>query len=287
MSAAEMKLAVTPTSQQLDLPVFNSLFSAGLVLLAIVILPPLFCSKVRRSALWFAFMGYWMLYCASCLLLVGHQIGPDPPFGLCLLQAVLIHAVSTLATIAGVCFVVDLYCVLRITIMHSYWIPLKRTAVLLALPLVSFLSLFILSLVIGLLDHSTVDREPSGLVCHINTGLPTLVSAILSGWSLVIALAVEVSAAFVIYGARTKSPDALPIAKGMLIRISMFSVVTLLGLIVSAFQLFHFLETGLKSNILIPLLPILIAIIFGVQRDIIGFWKHERFETKADPVEPV
>lgn len=74
----------------------------------------------------------------------------------------------------------------------------------------------------------------------------TLVSAILSGWSLVVAVAVEgmfcvlaqndisilpeVSAAFVIYGAQTKSPDALPVAKGMLIRISMFSVVTLLGL---------------------------------------------------------
>jgi hypothetical protein len=94
------ELEVTPTVQwQLDL--FNSLYFIGLIFLTIVILPPIFSRNVLRSPLWFAFMGSWMLYCFSFLLLVGQQLGPEPPFGICLFQAALVHAVPALYGILG------------------------------------------------------------------------------------------------------------------------------------------------------------------------------------------
>jgi len=284
-----LQLDVTPTFG--DLGVFNSLLLTGLLLLAVVILPPIFSRNVRRNALWFAFVGSWMLYCASCLLLVGRQLGPVPPFGLCLFQAAMIHAVPALATIAGVCFIVDIYCAMRISLLHSYWIPTRRTPVLLGLPAIAFLSVFLLCLGIGLQDHTTVERTRNRMFCHINTGLPTLVSAILSGWAIVIAVGVEIAAAIMLYrNSALLSPKMLPappIARGMLIRISLFSVLTFIGLIVGAVLLFRFQDSDLKSNLFLPILPILVALMFGTQRDIIMGWRFWKHETKATPKEAV
>ncbi|KAJ6581574.1 hypothetical protein B0H19DRAFT_1115891 [Mycena capillaripes] len=237
-------------------------------------------------------MGSWMLYCFSFLLLVGRQIGPEPPFGLCIFQAALIHAVPSLATIAGVCFVIDLYCTLRLSLLRTDWIPTKRTPMLLTLPIVSFFALFFLSLVIGLQDHTTVNREPNNMFCHINTGLPTLVSAILSGWSSFIAIGVEIAAAIMLYRnsaqlSAHKSHSAPPIQRGMLIRISLFSLLTLLGLSLSAIMLFHVHESDVKWNILLPILPPLAAILFGTQRDIILGWRFWKYNSKAPQVEAV
>ncbi|KAJ7813651.1 hypothetical protein B0H13DRAFT_2141808 [Mycena leptocephala] len=284
---SDMQLEVTPTVQwQLDL--FNSLYFIGLIFLTIVILPPIFSRNVLRSPLWFAFMGSWMLYCFSFLLLVGQQLGPEPPFGICLFQAALVHAVPALATIAGVCFVVDIYCTLRISLKHSYWIPMKRTPVLLTLPIVSFIGMFILSLAIGLQDHSTVNREPNNMYCHINTGLPTLVSAILSGWALFVAIGVEIAAAIMLYRnsavlslptlGNPSTPTEPPIARELL---------TLLGLSLSAMMLFHVHESDIKWNVLVPILPPLAAILFGAQKDIISGWRFWKHETKAAQAEAV
>ncbi|KAJ7890460.1 hypothetical protein B0H14DRAFT_2689372 [Mycena olivaceomarginata] len=242
--------------------------------------------------MWFAFMGSWWLYCVSGLLLVGHQLGPDPPFGICLVQATLIHSVPTLASIAGMFFIVDLYCTLRVSLLRSYWIPMKRTPMFLGLIAVSFLGLSLLSLGIGLQDHTTVNRVQN-MFCHINTGLPTLVGAILSGWSIVIAIAAEIAAGIMLWRLRSTSlsekksspeSDAQPIARSMLIRILSFSLFTVLGLILSAIMLFHFDDTQIQGNYLLPVLPILVSIMFGAQKDIILGWRFWRHDSKAAQV---
>ncbi|KAJ7654422.1 hypothetical protein DFH06DRAFT_1202375 [Mycena polygramma] len=293
---SSMQLDVTPTFQQLN--AFNSLLVAGLILLVVVILPPIFARNVRRTPLWFAFIGSWLLYCVSCLLLVGRQLGPDPPFKLCLFQAALIHAVPALATVSGVCFIVDVYCAMRISLLQSYWIPVRRTVVLLTLPTLAFLSVFILSLAIGLQDHTTVSRELNRSFCHINTGLPTLVSSVLSGWAIFIAIGVEIAAGIMLYrnGALNslKQPQSEklhpekprsepPIARGMMIRISLFSLLTVIELIVSAIMLSHFQNSYLTSNFFLPFLPILVALMFGTQRDILMGWRFWKHDSKAPP----
>jgi len=138
---ADLELDIELSIQQLS--VFNTLFTIGLILLTLVMLPPVFSRNARRSPLWFTFMGSWLLYCVSGLLLVGNQLGPDPPFALCLVQASLIHSVPTLGSIAGVCFIIDLYLTLRFSLYRSYWIPLRRTPTLLAFPAIGFFALMI------------------------------------------------------------------------------------------------------------------------------------------------
>ncbi|KAJ7180729.1 hypothetical protein C8R46DRAFT_592053 [Mycena filopes] len=285
MSDSEQLAVQTP---QWVLALFNSLYFVGFVLLAIVILPPLFARNVHRSKLWFAFMGSWMVYCLSFLLLLGRQFGPAPPFGLCLFQASLIHAVPAFATLTGVCFIVDIYCAMRLSMMPSSWIPIRRTAFLMALPLVAFFGIVLISLVSGLQDHRNVSREPNNMFCHINTGLPTLVSAVLSIWSIFVAVVFEIL--IYSFSHRTSLPSKGPstkarldahIAPGMLVRISLFSLLTLLGLALSAIMVFHVHEPDVKWNILLPILPTLAAVLFGAQRDILLGWRFWKHETRA------
>ncbi|KAF7370542.1 hypothetical protein MSAN_00686400 [Mycena sanguinolenta] len=293
-----------------ELNVFNSLFTVALVLLTIVILPAIFSRNVRRNALWFTFIGSWLLYCVSGLLLVGHQLGPDPPFGICLLQAALIHSVPTLGSVAGGCFIVD------VIVFHTETLPVALVLdtnethangdypsylqdtnssfpQLLAFPAFAFFSLFWLSLGIGLQDHTTVNRVQN-MFCHINTGLPTLVGSLLSGFSIAVAIAVEIAAGIMIYTSRPTLSDAKspsdsnqPIARGMVIRICLFSLLTVLGLVLSAVMLFHFNDTDIQGNFLLPILPILVAILFGAQRDIILGWRFWKHESKASQIEAV
>ncbi|KAJ7043684.1 hypothetical protein C8F04DRAFT_1072952 [Mycena alexandri] len=282
------QLAETP---QWELALFNSLYFVGLILLVVVILPPLFARNVRRSKLWFAFMGSCLLYCLAFLLLIGQQLGPEPPFGLCMFQASLIHAVPAFATLTGVCFVVDLYCAMRLSLLPSNWIPVKRTTFLITLPLVAFFGIVIISLVIGFQDHTNVSREPNNMFCHINTGLPTLVSAVLSACSIFVAIGFEISAGIMIYSHShctsvskvysDKQPTDAHIAPGMLVRISLFSLLTLLGLVFSAVMMFHVYQPEVEWNLLLPILPTLAAVLFGAQRDIILGWRFWKHETKA------
>jgi len=296
MSSTEVMQLAPAATPRSKLNLFNALYGIGLVLLALVILPPIFSRTVRRTGLWFAFIASWMLYCFAFLLLVGHQVGPQPAFWLCLFQAAMIHAVPAFATLTGVCFIVDIYFTLRITVVgNSAWIPRRRAPFLLAVPIVVFLSVFFLSIGIGLTDRTTVGREENNMFCHINTGLPTIVSSILSGWSIVIALVIEISAAIMLYRNwhrtpfhKAKNADASPLdpqlTQGMLIRISLFSVLTLLGLSLSAMMLFHMRESDVKWNILLPILPTLAAILFGSQRDILMGWCFWRRGEKGPQV---
>jgi len=287
---ADLELDIELSIQQLS--VFNTLFTIGLILLTLVMLPPVFSRNARRSPLWFTFMGSWLLYCVSGLLLVGNQLGPDPPFALCLVQASLIHSVPTLGSIAGVCFIIDLYLTLRFSLYRSYWIPLRRTPTLLAFPAIGFFALTWLSLGIGLQDHTTVNRLQN-MFCHINTGLPTLVGAILSGWSIAIAIGVEIAAALLLYRNRPRlqgeksTESGPPIARSMVIRILLFSLLTVLGLALSAVMLFHFDDTDIKGNFMLPILPIMVAVLFGAQKDIILGWRFWKHESKAAPAEAV
>ncbi|KAJ6581575.1 hypothetical protein B0H19DRAFT_1061114 [Mycena capillaripes] len=181
------------------------------------------------------FMGSWMIYCISFLLLAGRQFGPEPPFGLCIFQAALIHAVPSLG-----------WSLLRSgSLLH-----LENFTVALELETCE-------ADIDGLPDYTTVERERNHMFCHINTGLPTLVSAILSGWGIIIAVGVEIAAAIMLFrNSALLSPKTLPdprVVRGMLIRISLFSLLTLLGLSFSAIKLFHVHESDIKWNILLPI----------------------------------
>jgi hypothetical protein len=72
--------------------VFNILHIVALVLLGAILLTVLLSSKIRRTVTWLGLIATFLLISLSNIFLIGQQIGPDPRFGVCLMQAGLIYA---------------------------------------------------------------------------------------------------------------------------------------------------------------------------------------------------
>ncbi|KAG9224960.1 hypothetical protein CCMSSC00406_0001889 [Pleurotus cornucopiae] len=89
--------------------VFNTLQMAGLVLLLVVFLTARLAPTVKRSPAWYNIIIAWIISSSSSLLLMGQQTGRMPPFGLCLLQSMLIYAAPAMNACACLCFALELF----------------------------------------------------------------------------------------------------------------------------------------------------------------------------------
>ncbi|KAF8982517.1 hypothetical protein BDQ17DRAFT_816291 [Cyathus striatus] len=78
-----------PETSQIIL--FNAL-SIMATILTTLVLGTVICAKLKRSNAWFSLLIACLTYSLSLLLIIGRQTGPEPPFGLCFLQAALIYA---------------------------------------------------------------------------------------------------------------------------------------------------------------------------------------------------
>ncbi|KAJ6576547.1 hypothetical protein DFH09DRAFT_363315 [Mycena vulgaris] len=72
------------------LAVFNSLQIFGLSLV-VVALTAWMSPRVHRISAWYSFMASWMFFCLLYFIMVGQQVGAEPPFGVCITQAALIY----------------------------------------------------------------------------------------------------------------------------------------------------------------------------------------------------
>lgn len=86
---------------------YNVINVAGLALLSLLVVASGFrCKRVPRSlksdnnvelpSTWFTAVWSWVVLSITYCLLLGNQIGPPPPYSICLTQAVLIYSSPTL-----------------------------------------------------------------------------------------------------------------------------------------------------------------------------------------------
>jgi hypothetical protein len=75
---------------------FNVLAATGFLSLAIVLITAACNKSIRRSSTWWSLIISWMAYSGGYLLIVGHQIGKEPRFGLCAFQAAVVYATPAL-----------------------------------------------------------------------------------------------------------------------------------------------------------------------------------------------
>jgi len=75
---------------------FDVVVFVAIALSFFTFLPAILSKNVHRSIGWYSLIAAWLVYSLSYALLIGKQEGPDPPFGLCAFQSLLIYAVPTL-----------------------------------------------------------------------------------------------------------------------------------------------------------------------------------------------
>ncbi|KAJ3773509.1 hypothetical protein FB446DRAFT_532019 [Lentinula raphanica] len=241
--------------------------------------------RLSRFKTWFALMISSLVYCISFLLLVGHQTGPEPPFGLCLFQAGLIYAAPPGVAAAGLAFVVELFLRLTTT-MDNRQLDLRIITGLLFLPPLAHQIVFWIAMSTGLSNRNMIQREPHQMFCDFAGKLPTTVTGSVTGALTVIIIMIELYTIYYfwrkrhIFGdlrRRYQSGPIFPFA--LFVRVGFFTIAGGLAILL-VYQLnapsSSSSDTGTLTDLL-AIIPLLIAIVFGTQeQDLVQmykFWK--------------
>ncbi|KAJ7430398.1 hypothetical protein B0H11DRAFT_2135940 [Mycena galericulata] len=271
--------------------VFDVLQFLALLFLMAMLLPALLSRSVQRMKTWFNLIIACIIYCVSFLLLVGHQSGPEPPFALCVFQAGLIYAAPPGIAAAGLAFVVELYLKLSSTLSMSE-INARRIIILLVISPLAHFIVFWVAVFTGLSGpvgdlQDFVQRSDGGLYCHINSKIPTTVTAITVVFFVVMMFIVEVYT--IVYLVRKRSAyKGIRLASGafplsLFIRTASYSSIGGLAII-----LVYILNSSAASSSMqfvfvdfSAILPLTVALVFGFHMDIIRFymcWRTKKYQ---------
>ncbi|KAL0958298.1 hypothetical protein HGRIS_000446 [Hohenbuehelia grisea] len=112
---------------------FDTLLACGATLILAALLTAALCRSVHRLITWYNFMGSMGLSCLSYLVLAGHQTGPEPPFGFCLISATLVTSALVLVVVTAFAYAVEIYLTV-VHILNDSYPKSKYTRFLLAVP---------------------------------------------------------------------------------------------------------------------------------------------------------
>ncbi|KAJ7585069.1 hypothetical protein C8J56DRAFT_949794 [Mycena floridula] len=265
-----------------NVAIFLGLHAAGLVLLSIVFLTALLSTTIQRMSTWFMFIFSYMFYCTSFLLLGGHNCDPIPPATLCNIQAALIYASPVLSACSTLSYVLEIFVGLtthlwRTKVSPTYIIWLRTV------PWVVFGFILIEALVFEV--EYEVKPNSDHMFCHVATSnvpsnmtsivilFPLLGVLILQGFISVM-LSKHWSAFRKI---SAKSTDVF--STSALLRLGAFSILmpmtVIILIIASTVQTIKYPDMIPRQggwNLVVPILPITAALIFGTQKDMLKVW---------------
>ncbi|KAF5359744.1 hypothetical protein D9756_003442 [Leucocoprinus leucothites] len=260
---------------------FDAIVLVATVLVLCTFLPAILSRNVKRSIGWYSLMTAWLVYSLSYGLLIGRQEGPEPPFGLCLFQTLLVYAVPPLVSTGMTCYYIEFYLIvsgLRSGNPRPYssW----RTFWLVVLPWLVFFAIIleVVLLVFPGKRVNLVERAGNNFYCHLGNGIPNLVSASTVIANMVILLPLEVWTGYMMYRNwdvfRRLSRTDRQIFLTVYLRL-MFC--TLAAIVAFAFSMLAFVfPQPDTTSIVYPTLPIFIAFAFGTQKDLLRAWQFWR-----------
>ncbi|XP_006459439.1 hypothetical protein AGABI2DRAFT_191416 [Agaricus bisporus var. bisporus H97] len=238
-------------------------------------LPAIFSRGVQRSAGWYSLMTAWLVYALSYILLVGKQEGPEPAFGLCMLQTLLVYAAPSLASTSMVCYCIEFY-----LIIYGIRSGLPRqprtllSLVLVIIPWLVFLAIVIEGLLLIFLAKNPVQRAKNGFYCHLENNIPETVTAAIVLINGAILLPLEVWTGVIMYQnwdifKRLDRADR-QLVLTVYLRLLVCTLAALLALVFSMLA-FVFPEAD-ATSIVYPTIPFFLAFAFGTQKDVLRAW---------------
>jgi len=252
--------------------IFDVMNVVGLLLTSIALLPALLSSTVSRTSTWIALLVSSIFYSSSYLLLlpIGQRTVAQPAYGVCLYQASLIYSAPVFVSFAGLSYVLQIYFGVPGMVSRSPMSKLKINTMLLIAPVFLATFMFIVSLVVGVNYPDTVTIDSTRRYCHITERLPRVTAAILIGLGTSGMIAFEVLISVHISRNWIKLRTFAWYKFG---RIVVFTIFPFGAFTLNIAGLFSSGTTNDKWNLLLPILPLGAAIIFGSRRDIVGAWK--------------
>ncbi|THU79897.1 hypothetical protein K435DRAFT_785680 [Dendrothele bispora CBS 962.96] len=275
--------------------VFNAISIFGSAFLLFILISAWRSPSVRRSSTWYCFITHWLIFDLAGLFLLGRQTGDEPSFGLCLVQASFHYAVPVLTGFGSVALVLQLYLAMCMTDLDNRPAAKSKGIYLLWTIPPSIAGLFCIEgIIYGLEKPGVVRRSSSGTACEFSDGVSTKISSSLVMLSMVSMTIIEIC----ILSSFHRNCRALKQSKGnverdfikryrsattrtfflFLAQVMSFS----LGLMVWFTKTWTPLSNA-RSNIACAMMPLIVAIIFGTQKDLWKAWmirkKNDVFDT--------
>ncbi|KAJ7291558.1 hypothetical protein C8J57DRAFT_1273423 [Mycena rebaudengoi] len=263
---------------------FNILAIVGFTLLAVVFLTALLSPRVNRIATWYGYMLAWMAFCIVPFLVFGHQTDLDPPpsFSACVVDSALMYASRPFAAFSTLALVVQLYLNMSARLKqgqsgprHEFW--------LLVVPPIIYVIMFIWILILGLRTPDQVELDPGGFYCHLVSGIPAVVGASLVGLAILLVFLFQALIVIMLYRnwrifRRDDMRNDHTVSLSILIRVSVFGSLPIIALALSCATYVPNLVDKIFPiyNLLLALLPVSAALIFGSQMDIVHVWMFWR-----------
>ncbi|KAL0958295.1 hypothetical protein HGRIS_000443 [Hohenbuehelia grisea] len=268
-----------PTLVVISITCLISGLGLSLLILATASLSP----RIKRLSTWFNLLITGIVFAISNLLLIGHQSGPQPPFGLCLFQAMMLYGVPALASFSSAIFCIEMLLLVRHVLRadHKKTVqPARRY--LLAIPWIAHLGIALAVLVMGLKQPWRVLRDDeTSTYCHLKAHIPARVTAGLTICGVLITL---IALALTIHALYRNRDDASmqqfrhdSMINRMVLRIIIFSILPVVALILSILK-FPSKVLGTRIFvIMLSLFPLWSAVVLGLHADIFrawAFWKR-------------
>ncbi|KAF9568277.1 hypothetical protein CPC08DRAFT_702702 [Agrocybe pediades] len=265
---------------------YNIMNAVGLALLTIIVVTAWLSPTIHRIPTWFMLLFSFIVSCIGNLLIVGHQMGNQPPWKLCLLQAATTYSAPVLFSSYATMFVVETYV---ITLRSRNTVPKIHAMVFHILPAIGFVGVFLLNLILGNTKGAPPSRlKPTGIYCHFSNPLPRKITAGITMLCMSLCLVLEALLYRRLWQlSRTIGGLAAlrqRITLDAFIRAVILSVWPLFALIFSVLQ--FRLASGnnrLKESTdllsILSWLPLTMALCFGSQKDMIRlclFWRKNK-----------
>ncbi|KAF7424535.1 hypothetical protein PC9H_009842 [Pleurotus ostreatus] len=288
--------AGSPASSPL-IAAFNGVQLTGLVLLLAVVLTAWLAPTVKRSPAWYNVIISWIFSSSSFLLLMGRQAGPSPPFGLCLVQSMFIYAAPAMNACVCLCFALELFfSVFGATTQTRT--SFKWKFLIVSLPYVTTFLVCLEVLTIGLINRNLVERNAIGMYCHLSISAPSIVTGVIVIFVMISVLPVVAVVIFMFIrnwsNFRTLCAEENGgVPRRMMIRFGIFCILPLPIVTISlvSWQFSDRSPSAAPLAIVIATLPIMIALIFGTQWDILHVWmfwkRHPHPVYPMSPVKPL
>ncbi|KAH0585206.1 hypothetical protein H2248_008457 [Termitomyces sp. 'cryptogamus'] len=223
----------------------------------------------------------WIFYTISRLLILGHQTGSEPPYGTCLAQAVSVYATPPLCGLSHTCLVIDYY-ILSSSLTFRKKLPGDWIfRMLLVFPWVIFVLLTYITMLF-VAEPSVLIRNGDHFYCVLSTQTMFLVCAVIIFVACMVNTALLTHTAITLHRHwgvfRMSSSNNAHLSLSMFLRLSIFTSLTFLTLGLTIFAVYGLgTHTAAWATISVAI-PILPALVYGTQRDILRtflFWRKQ------------
>ncbi|KAJ8519772.1 hypothetical protein ONZ45_g3300 [Pleurotus djamor] len=247
---------------------FNILQLIGVVGFVIILSTALLSKHIKRNSTWISFCVGWTIAGVAYLLLlfVDGQNGKEPQFGVCVVQAALVHSVPVLQASTNLSLLIQTWMFVRSTLSQKT-APLPTTVskfLLLGFPYLLSLSMFLGFLFFGINNPSTVKRRAERVYCDIYLDeIPNIVTSGVTGLLLVVALLFKGLLGLQLYQHwNVLSKDSACVS--MVLRVKVFTLMVAIIFVLTLVYCFTSVN-GLPGPVFLAIIPVMALLALGTR----------------------